>query len=192
MIELKSKNNFYVLTGGPSVGKTSLLEELQKRGYETVPEIARELIKEQQETNGNALPWNDKRLYQEMMFKRSIESFQKRSKELKHHQTPVLFDRSFLDAICYAHLIQVEISQQMHAYAENWRYNKHVFILPPWQEIYETDNERKQDWNEAVLTFEKMSETYQRYGYNLIELPKVPVNERADIVSGFIDPFRTN
>ena len=43
----------------------------------------------------------------------------------------------------------------MKSYAENWRYNKSIFILPPWQEIYETDNERKQDWEEAVLTFEK-------------------------------------
>lgn len=44
MIELKSNNNFYVLTGGPAVGKTTLLKEMQKRGYKIVPEIARGLI----------------------------------------------------------------------------------------------------------------------------------------------------
>ena len=70
----------------------------------------------------------------------------------------------------------------MKSYAENWRYNKSIFILPPWQEIYETDNERKQDWEEAVLTFEKMSETYKNYGYNIIEIPKISVRERANFI----------
>lgn len=63
MIKLKENNNFYVLTGGPGVGKTTLLEELERRNYEIVPEIARELIKEQQKTNGQVLPWKDKELY---------------------------------------------------------------------------------------------------------------------------------
>ena len=179
-------NNCYVLTGGPAAGKTTLLEELQKRGYEIVPEIARKLIKEQQRNNGDALPWKDKQRYQEMMFERSLDSFQYAAKKVAR-QAPLFFDRGFLDAICYAQLIQSEISEQMENYADNWRYNKSVFILPPWREIYETDNERKQDWNEVVLTFEKMSETYAHYGYNLVELPKIPVSERADFVLRFIE-----
>ncbi len=52
MIELKENNNFYIITGGPGVGKTTLLEELKNRNYQIVPEIARELIKEQQANNG--------------------------------------------------------------------------------------------------------------------------------------------
>ena len=179
-------NNRYVLTGGPAVGKTTLLEELQRRGYEIVPEIARELIKEQQKDNGDALPWKNKLLYQEMMFNRSVDSFQCVSQQA-NLQAPVFFDRGFIDAICYARLIQSEISEQMSGLAEDLRYNQQVFILPPWREIYETDNERKQDWNEAVLTFEKMSETYQHYGYHLVEVPKLPVNERADFVLGFVE-----
>jgi len=189
MIELKSNNNFYVLTGGPAVGKTTLLEELQKRGYEIVPEIARELIKEQQKNNGNALPWKNKDLYKEIMFDCSVNSFEYIDKKL-NHQTPVFFDRGFLDTICYARLIQSEISERMKRYAENWRYNKNVFILPPWKGIYETDNERRQDWQEAVLTFEKMLEIYKSYGYNVVELPKKPVNERADFVLEFIEQNR--
>lgn len=189
MIELKSNNNFYVLTGGPAVGKTTLLKEMQKRGYKIVPEIARGLIKEQQKNNGNALPWKNKNLYKEIMFDRSVNSFEYIDKKV-NHQIPVFFDRGFLDTICYARLIQSEISELMKTYAENWRYNKNVFILPPWQEIYETDNERKQDWNEAVLTFKIMSETYKSYGYNVVELPKKPVYERADFVLDFIERNR--
>lgn len=189
MIKLKENNNFYVLTGGPGVGKTTLLEELERRNYEIVPEIARELIKEQQKTNGQALPWKDKELYKEIMFERSINSFEQTEKTL-NRENPVFFDRGFLDTICYAELIESEINERMNSYAERWKYNKSIFILPPWQEIYETDNERKQDWEEAVLTFQKMSETYKNYGYRIIVIPKTPISERADFVLEFIEQNR--
>lgn len=181
MLELILRNNFFVLSGGPAAGKTSLLLELQKRGYAIVPEIARELIKEQQRINGNALPWKDKILYKEIMFDRSIQSF-KEIDQMEGQTTPVFFDRSFIDSICYARLIESEVTEQMNAYAENWRYNTQVFMLPPWKEIYETDTERKQQWEEAVLTYEMMLDTYKNYGYQIIELPKISVSERADFV----------
>ena len=181
MLELILRDNFFVLSGGPAAGKTSLLLELQKRGYAIVPEIARELIKEQQCINGNALPWKDQILYKEIMFDRSIQSF-KEIDQMEGQTTPVFFDRSFIDSICYARLIESEISELMNAYAENWRYNTQVFMLPPWKEIYETDTERKQQWEEAVLTYEMMVDTYESYGYHIIELPKTTVSERADFV----------
>lgn len=189
MIKLKENNNFYVITGGPGVGKTTLLEELKRRNYEIVPEVARELIKEQQKDNGKALPWKNKNLYKEMMFDRSISSFEEIDRTTNKKEL-IFFDRGFLDSICYANIIQSETSDLMKSYAESWRYNKNVFMLPPWQEIYETDNERKQDWKEAVLTFEKMSETYRNYGYEIIEIPKKSVSERADFVLEFIEKNR--
>ncbi|CDF80170.1 ATPase, AAA family [Formosa agariphila KMM 3901] len=185
MIKLKENNNFYVITGGPGVGKTTLLEALKKRNYNMVPEIARELIKEQQKDNGTALPWKDKNLYKEMMFDRSIISFEETDKNAKTEK-PIFFDRGFIDAICYADIIDSEIDGRMKSYAAHWRYNKNVFLLPAWKKIYETDNERKQDWKEAVLTSEKMSKTYKSYGYRIIEVPKMSINKRADFILEFI------
>lgn len=187
MIEFKENNNFFVITGGPGVGKTTLLQELKNRDYNTIPEIARELIKEEQAKNGNALPWKDKNLYKEVMFNRSINSFEQVYKTLNiSNKRPIFFDRGFLDTICYAKLIQSEIDEQMELYAENWRYNKNIFMLPPWQKIYGTDTERKQDWTEAVLTYEKMCETYSSYGYNIVEIPKIAVRKRVDFILKFI------
>ena len=68
-----------------------------------------------------------------------------------------------------------------------YRYSKQVFILPPWEDIYCTDKERKQLFNEAIDTYYVMKEVYEKAGYTLIEIPKVPVTERRDFV---IDSIR--
>ncbi|GGF47314.1 AAA family ATPase [Echinicola rosea] len=183
------QNNFYVITGGPGVGKTALLQELRKRGYKTVPEIARELIREQQAKDGNALPWRDRELYRDIMFERSVMGF-KEACNREDKLTPIFFDRGFLDAICYGELIQSPISKRMQAYAKKWRYNPTVFILPPWKEIYQKDSERKQDWAEAVHTFDRMLETYSGFGYKVITVPRKPVQWRADVVLEHIGRLR--
>ncbi|NDV17482.1 AAA family ATPase [Muricauda sp. TY007] len=179
---------FYVITGGPGVGKTTLLQELKNRGVIVVPEIARELIKEQQNLDGEALPWKNKKLYMELMFQRSIESFEGIVEGFKGN-IPIFFDRGFLDALCYAALEGIPIDQEMKTFAETNRYNGKVFILPPWKDIYQTDAQRKQDWNEAVFTYNKMIQTYRGYQYNLIEVPKASVEERADFV---LDHIKSN
>jgi predicted ATPase len=57
-----------------------------------------------------------------------------------------------------------------------------VFIAPPWREIFAQDAERKQSFEEAVLTYHSMIETYQQYGYQLLELPCIPAEDRADFI----------
>ena len=180
------QNPSYVITGGPGVGKTSLLEELQKRGLTVIPEVARQLIKEQQAIDGEALPWKNKRLYRDLMFQRSVESFEKVMEE-QHGGSPIFFDRGFLDAICYASLSGIRVENDMKILADTWRYNDHVFILPPWKEIYRTDAERKQDWNEAVFTYNKMIQTYRSFQYNLVEVPKNSIEQRANFILNWIN-----
>src|SRR6185503_11084961 len=171
MIESKNNSRFYVITGGPGAGKTTLLHELESRSYEVIPEIARELIKEQKEADGEALPWRNKKLYMRIMFDRSIKSYEQAEKSL-NKSNPIFFDRGFLDTIGYATLIQSKVDERMNDYANKWRYNNKVFILPPWQEIYEKDSERKQDWEEAMGSYKQVVQTYVKYRYQTIEVPK--------------------
>lgn len=56
--------------------------------------------------------------------------------------------------------------------------------------FYHTDSERKQSWNEALLTFAKMKETYTNYGYDLIEVPPDTVQSRAKFILEHIDNDR--
>lgn len=172
-------HNFFVITGGPGVGKTTLLRELEKRNFKCIPEVAREIIKEQVNGNGEALPWKNKELYKALMMDRSIASYGL----INHTNNGItFFDRGIPDTLSYARLINSIISIEMDFYASHYRYNKKVFILPPWLEIYTTDNERKQTWKEAVQTYEILAETYRQYNYELIEVPKTAVEKRVDFI----------
>lgn len=173
-----SKPNFYILTGGPGSGKTTLLKALQQDGYAVVPEVAREIIQNQLKTGGNALPWKDTSLYTQLMLEGSVKSY---TNHLENNEI-LFFDRGIPDTLCYSALIGNGISEAMHAYATMYRYNPKVFILPPWLEIYETDNERKQNWEEAEMTYHHLKATYEKYHYEVIDVPKTSVENRKRFV----------
>ena len=49
-------------------------------------------------------------------------------------------------------------------------------------EIFAQDRERKQDFAEAVRTYDAMVATYSRLGYELSELPRASVEARVGFV----------
>lgn len=94
----------------------------------------------------------------------------------------VVFDRGVVDVIGYLRLVGLSVPKHMENAATRFRYNRRVFIAPPWEEIYRQDRERKQDFAEAVRTYEVMLAAYGEYGYELIELPKASVERRMQFI----------
>ena len=56
-------DQFFVVTGGPGAGKTSLITELARRGFHTISESGRAIIREEMASCGDALPWADRMAY---------------------------------------------------------------------------------------------------------------------------------
>ncbi|SUJ29420.1 Uncharacterised protein [Sphingobacterium spiritivorum] len=169
------RNNFYIVTGGPGVGKTSLLETLT-HDVQIVAEAARTIIKEQIQDKGQALPWANQQAYAQLMFKYSVRDFLHFNSQ--NHSQITLFDRGLPDTLCYLDMLGKNIPVQMDTAVRNYRYNPVVFILPAWKEIYKQDQERKQPWEEAEQTYYYMKQTYEKYGYRLIDVPKTSLEER--------------
>lgn len=173
-------NKLYVITGGPGAGKTRLLNALAADGTTTIAEVARAIIKHQQAIKGDALPWKNKERYTDLMLAASIRDYKqvldKRPKGI------CFFDRGVIDALCYAAMIGYSISLPVMKEALACRYHSPVFILPPWREIYATDTERKQTWEEAVYTYRQLKAVYQHYGYETIDVPTGRVEERKRFV----------
>lgn len=168
----------FIVTGGPGAGKTSLLEAAAKAGQRVWPEAGRAIIQAQLAIGGRALPWADRALYAELMLDRDMQVHHAAST----HGEVAFCDRGVPDVLGYARLCGLTEIAHLRKAAELFRYNGTVFIAPPWREIYAQDAERKQDWAEAVATFEMLANTYRQLGYRLAELPKVDVASRLEFV----------
>jgi predicted ATPase len=132
---------------------------------------------------GSALPWSDRRLFAEMML-----CWEMRSYRMAEHETGrVLFDRGVPDVLGYLRLLNLPAPAHMRKAASTFRYNRRVFIAPPWREIFQQDRERKQDFDEAVRTYDALAATYTEWGYALVEIPCVPVDERVRFLLNKID-----
>ncbi len=173
-------DNFFILTGGPGVGKTTLLRALEKEGFTIVDEVARHIIQDEVQKRGDALPWADKTKYAERMLSGSIDTFEKQQIACPHNVC--FFDRGIPDTWAYAKMEKLDLSPELLERTTDYRYNPIVFILPPWEEIYATDEERRQSWEEALRTYHEIQDTYISAHYHLVEVPKTDVDARRDFV----------
>ncbi|MEW6634237.1 MAG: AAA family ATPase [Pseudomonadota bacterium] len=171
-------DRFFVLTGGPGSGKTTLVEALKARGFSTAPEAGRAIIRDQVAIGGPALPWQDRALFAELMLSWELRSWHAANAEL----CPVFFDRGVPDTIGYLRLCGLPVPGHIRKAATQFRYASRVFIAPPWPEIFARDEERKQTLDEAERTFQSVAGVYAELGYELVSLPLAPVEARLQFI----------
>ena len=171
-------NRFFVLTGGPGSGKTTLIDALRSAGFAAFSEAGRGIIRDQLATGGPALPWNDPALFAERMFLQDMNSYDAATRL----PGPVFFDRGAPDTLGYLRLTGLPVPDHMKDAVERIRYNRRIFIAPPWPEIFTQDAERKQDFDEARRTHDAMVQVYTELGYELVPLPCGPVDERLRFI----------
>ncbi|GAA2795589.1 AAA family ATPase [Saccharopolyspora taberi] len=175
---MPENERFAVLTGGPGSGKSTLIDQLESMGFARSEEAGRGIIRDQAAIGGAALPWHDRQLFAELML-----SWELRSYRLAEAATStVLFDRGVPDVIGYLRVEGLPVPEHVHRAAREFRYRTQVFVAPPWPEIYVRDEERKQSPEVAERTYEAMVDAYTECGYELVELPRVSVRERAEFV----------
>lgn len=176
-------NNLIVFTGGPGSGKTSVIDALKSHGYRCAPEVGRKVIQHQVEQQGNALPWLDKAAFRDEMVREELANYQ----AFQSSEQRVFFDRSIVDSYGYSLLESLPTCESLLNQCNKLEYNNKVFIFPPWDSIFINDEERKQDFEEAIATYEKMVSAYNKFGYLLVEVPKLSVEERVDFILASID-----
>jgi predicted ATPase len=173
-----SAKRFFVITGGPGSGKSTLLDALEARGFARSVEAGRGIIQDQAAIGGQALPWSDPAAFAELMLSWEMRSY----RMAQEGSGTVFFDRGVPDVIGYLRLMKEAVPAHFDKAARSFRYNRRVFIAPPWEEIFIPDRERRQDFAEAARTYESMVATYQDYGYELVEIPRAPVQRRVEFI----------
>jgi predicted ATPase len=169
--------NFVTISGCSGGGKSTLLAELRRRGFVTIAEPGRRIVVEELNSGGRALPWLDAIAFA----RRAIEmSLADRAAAAEAGARWVFFDRGLIDATtALQHLTgETVIDELRHAH----RYNRHVFLTPPWPEIYEMDQERRHGFTKAVEEYDRLREVYPLLGYEISILPKIGVEGRADLI----------
>ncbi len=173
------KSNYVIISGCSGGGKSTLLSEIAGRGYSVVLEPGRQIVKEQTAIDGDALPWTNLSKFLDLALSRYLFQFNSH----KEQQQLVFFDRGIIDAV------QLDASQPEYfrSAAKNFRYNRLVFLVPPWEEIFTSDTERKHNFESAKKEFDELLIKYKNFGYETVLIPKVSVKERVDFILEKLD-----
>ncbi|SFU66185.1 Predicted ATPase [Pustulibacterium marinum] len=172
-----------VITGGPGSGKTSIIDELLKRKFHCLPEISREVILEARKKGIEQLFLTHPLLFSEKLLQGRVEQY---NQTLQLDETMVFLDRGIHDVLAYMDFIGDEYPESFVDSCKNHVYDT-VFILPPWKDIYISDNERYENYDQALKIHENLKKTYESYGYELMEVPTGTVEERTDFIINVIN-----
>lgn len=177
-----TKNKLIVISGCSSGGKSTLLAELSDHGFTVMPEVGRELVKEQLALNSDVLPWKEPVLFCELLIEKSVERYHEANKLKSVKDNVIFFDRCFLEGITYLQTLNIPNANKYDHIVDELRYSSTIFMTPPWEEIFCEDAERKNSFKNAVEEYDRLVEHYVKYGYDLVTLPKVSVKERYQFV----------
>ncbi|MCG2459977.1 ATP-binding protein [Flavobacteriaceae bacterium F89] len=167
-----------VITGGPGSGKTSVVQKLQEEGFTCIHEISRSITLEARSQGIPQLFLSDPLLFSKRILEGRIAQFKSVSKTDGPY---VFFDRGIPDVIAYMDCAGQPYDNSFTDACKNYTYDQ-VFLLPPWEEIYTADNERYEDFREALLLYGFLKRTYEKYGYKILEVPIGTITERVTFI----------
>jgi predicted ATPase len=169
-------NCFVVISGCSGGGKSTLLLELHQRGHAVVEEPGRRIVQEETRIGGQALPWNDMAAF----LRRAIDMALDDHANAPRNNKWTFFDRGLIDAALA--LEELTGKPLLATLGQTHRYHPHVFLAPPWPEIYATDAQRRHGMDAALAEYDRLQRVYPALSYEITLLPKVDVAARADFV----------
>jgi len=168
-----------VITGGPSTGKSTVIQELKNRNYICFDEVSRDIIKEAQKQGIEQLFLEDPYLFSQKLLEGRVNQY----READNVKSEIVFfDRGIPDVNAYLNYVKQPVPDEFEQITHSHPYDKYVFIMPPWDEIYTTDTERYESFNQAQLIHNKLVNYYKALGYYLIFVPFGTVKKRVDYI----------
>ncbi len=172
---MKTVNNWYVITGAPSSGKTTTLEALKKKGYKVFYEWARIYIDEEMR-KGRTLKEIRKN---ELSFQRKILKLKVDFEKKLPKKDLVFMERGIPDSTAYMQMCGIKNDKDLARTLKNCFYKK-VFLMELLK--YELDYARTESQEEAQLLEKLLEKSYTDLGIIVIRVPKMSVEKRVKFI----------
>ncbi len=173
------KSRKIVITGGPSTGKSTVIKELKNRHFSCFDEVSRDIIKEAQKEGIEQLFLTDPLLFSRKLIEGRVKQYHEAD---QLNESIIFFDRGIPDVNAYLKYSKQPIPEDFEKITRAHPYDRIVFIMPPWDEIFTNDAERYESFNQAQLIHNKLVNYYKELGYYLIFVPFGPVQKRVDYI----------
>lgn len=167
-----------MLIGGPGTGKSSVLDELERRGFICMSEISREITLEARKKGIEQLFLKEPILFSKLL----LEGREKQYIDAITHKSDfVFFDRGIPDIHAYMDFTKKDYPDFFKAKSLKFKYD-HVFLFKPWKEIFTSDNERYESFEESIIIDTYLQKSYRELNYMIIEVPFDIIEKRTDFI----------
>jgi len=168
-------HNWYVITGGPSSGKTTTVNLLKEHGYKTTIEHARHYIDTQKVTGKTVAEIREN----QVAFQGAILDMQIAEESALSPEETVFLDRAIPDALAYYRFLGITPDEKVWNALQNVSYKK-VFILDLLP--LAPDYARTEDGGAQRRIHQLLVEAYASLPFPVVHVPVLPAEERVDFI----------
>ena len=159
-----------VITGGPSVGKTTIITGLAQLGFTVLEEFATKILKE-----GELLPWVDRVGFQTEVLRRQLFA----EESLKCTEEIVFLDRGLFDGEAY-YIKDKLPTPEIFSTLDASKYTV-AFLIEPLDSFEQNDIRRENiEFTNEITTI--LEECYSGRGVKVIRVPAMPAEPRVEFV----------
>ena len=169
------QRNWYVITGGPSSGKSTAIQILKDLGYATTQEVARHFI-DLQRINGRS---TDEIRSNQRQFQHKVLNLQNDLERRLDPQELIFLDRGLPDELAYYQYFNLPPDEKLVEYLEFATYKK-IFImdlLPLCEDYARTEDVVAQrELHQLII------DTYKQRSEPVVMVPVLPPKERVQFI----------
>jgi len=174
-----------VITGAPGTGKTSIIKKLENDDFFCYHEIIRNFTLEAKENSDTNIFDSNPLAFVKDPFEFNTKILNGRINQYlqsqQNNNRTIFFDRAIPDVLAYMDFFNQKYGSEFTGACRTYRYNN-VFLLPPWEDIYMSDNERFESFEEAKQIHYHLEKTYRAYSYPIKLVPFGSVEERVNFI----------
>lgn len=172
---VSGRTNWCVITGGPSSGKTTTVNLLKARGYETTIEHARHFLDTQRVTGRSVAEIRSN----QAAFQRGILQMQIEQEASLDPRALVFLDRALPDALAYYRFLHIPPDPMLIEALPSASYRK-VFLLDLLPLV--SDYARTEDAKAQRDIHDRLREVYEELGNTVEAVPVLPPGERVELI----------